>query len=127
MFGKGSKLYSIRKFKCPKCHEGDLYKAPLSAFKGIYNMHEECSHCHQKFNLEPGFYWGAMYIGYGFSSAYMLSTMTLMLWLTDLSINQSFGIAVVGAIFIVPIIARLARAVWINIYIGYNPPAKKSV
>ena len=85
MFGKGSKLYSIRKHKCPKCHEGDLYKTPLSSLQGIYNMHEECTHCGQKFTLEPGFYWGAMYIGYALSCGYMLSLMITLVFFFDSS------------------------------------------
>ncbi len=26
MFGEGTKLYSILRMKCPRCHEGDFFK-----------------------------------------------------------------------------------------------------
>lgn len=123
MFGKGSKLYSIFKFKCPHCQEGNLYKSPLSSMQGIYNMYDNCPKCGQRFQMEPGFYWGAMYIGYGISSAYMLTAMMVYLFVFDLTVNQSFAAAIIGGIFIVPIIARLARAIWINIYVKYNANA----
>lgn len=122
MFGKGSKLYSIFRFKCPRCHEGDLYKTPLSSMQGIYNMHEACSHCKQPFEMEPGFYWGAMYIGYGLSSGYMLTAMVVCLFVFDFTVNQSFAAAIAGGVVIVPMVARLARAIWINIYVKYKPP-----
>lgn len=123
MFGKGSKLYSISRFKCPRCQEGDLYKTPLASMQGIYNMHDKCSHCEQPFEMEPGFYWGAMYIGYGLSSGYMLTAMVICLFVFDLTVNQSFAAAIAGGVIIVPLIARLARAVWINIYVKYRPEA----
>ncbi|MGH1334959.1 MAG: DUF983 domain-containing protein [Aureispira sp.] len=94
--------------------------------QGIYNMHESCSSCGQRFQMEPGFYWGAMYIGYGLSSGYMLTAMITCLFLFDLSVNQSFAAAIIGGIFIVPIVARLARAIWINIYVKYNSNAISS-
>ncbi|MFK7798434.1 MAG: DUF983 domain-containing protein [Aureispira sp.] len=123
MFGKGSKLYSISRFKCPRCHEGDLYKTSLSSMQGIYNMHEECPHCQQRFEMEPGFYWGAMYIGYGLSSGYMLTAMVICLFAFGFTVNQSFAAAIAGGVIIVPLIARLARAIWINIYVKYKPQA----
>jgi uncharacterized protein (DUF983 family) len=126
MLGKGSKLYSIFRFKCPRCHEGDLYKTSLVEMQGIYNMHDRCPKCGQHFEMEPGFYWGAMYIGYGLSSAYMLSAMVLFLFVFDLTVNQSFAAAIAGGVVIVPVVARLARAIWINIYVKYDPNASSA-
>lgn len=126
MFKKGSKLYSITHYKCPSCHEGDLFKTPLSSMEGIYNMHDKCQVCGQDFQKEPGFYWGAMYIGYALSSGYMLSAMLLCMFVFDLTVNQSFVAAIAGGVLIVPIVARTARAVWINIHVKYRGnPAKK--
>lgn len=120
MFKKGSKLYSIFNFKCPRCHEGDLYKSSLASLQGIYNMHDKCPKCQQDFQKEPGFYWGAMYIGYGLSSGYMLSGMILSIFVLGLTVNQSMALTIFGGILIVPIVARLARAIWINIYVKYR-------
>lgn len=127
MFGKGSKLYSIFAMKCPRCNEGDLYKTSLKEFKGIYNMHESCTHCGQEYELEPGFFWGAMYVGYGLSSGYMLTSFALLIWGLGFSVNKSFAITIFFGLFIMPIIARLARAIWLNIYVHYNKDQKKLV
>ena len=37
-------------------------------------MPERCSVCQQKFDIEPGFYWGAMYVAYMLSSGVLLAT-----------------------------------------------------
>ena len=127
MFKQGNKLYSVFTFKCPRCHQAKLFKTPLLSFRGIYNMHKTCPKCQQKFELEPGFYWGAMYIGYGLSSAYMLSVCFILIVLLKLSLPQAFMISILGAVLIVPFIARLARSIWINIYVAYNKKIADSV
>lgn len=125
MYKKRSIWYSIFGMKCPRCREGDLYKS--SIFGGIYNMHESCPTCNQNFEMEPGFYWGAMYVGYGLSSAYMLSAMLTLLFVFGLTVNQSFIVAILGGVVIVPLVARLARSIWIHIYVRYSPKVAKQV
>ena len=120
MFKRGSKLYAIRKSKCPKCHQGDLFRSSLLSGKGIYNMYSGCNECDQDFEMEPGFYWGAMYIGYGLFSFYMLGTIALLFWWTNLSLNECFGLTLIGGIILIPYIARRARVQWIHIAVRYN-------
>jgi uncharacterized protein (DUF983 family) len=120
MFKRGSKLYAIRKSKCPKCHQGDLFKTSLFLMQGVYNMYDKCEECGQDFQLEPGFYWGAMYIGYGLYSAYMLGTTGFFVFVVGLSPNQSFFAALLGGIIMIPYIARRSRVLWINIAVRYN-------
>ncbi|RYD82777.1 MAG: DUF983 domain-containing protein [Sphingobacteriales bacterium] len=50
--------------KCPRCHTGDVYKYPAYSLK-FTQMYEHCPHCGQKYEIEPGFFYGAMYISYG--------------------------------------------------------------
>ena len=120
MLKRGSKLYAIRKYKCPKCHQGDLFKTPLTSMEGVYNMYPKCPKCGQDFEMEPGFYWGAMYVGYGLYCFYMLGTIGILIFGFGLTVNQSFVSALAGGIIMVPVIARLARVQWINIAVRYN-------
>jgi hypothetical protein len=115
---KKNKLSVIVNMKCPRCHEGDLYSAPIT--EGIYKMYKECPKCKQPYELEPGFYWGAMYVGYGLSAFYMLSTVCIFLLGFNLSVNMSFAISILGGIFIFPFIARVARSIWIHMNVSYN-------
>ncbi len=111
-------LQSIVKMKCPRCHTGDLYAGPIT--EGIYKMHKSCKHCNQPYEIEPGFYWGAMYIGYGLSGGYMLSTVTIFILAFQWSVNFSFLIAILGGIVIFPFVARYARTIWIHIYVPFD-------
>ena len=115
---KKNKLVAIATMKCPRCHEGDMYYAPIT--EGIYKMNKECPVCHQHFELEPGFYWGAMYVGYGFSAGYMLTVVGILILGFNWSVNGAFGLAIFLGIFLFPFIARLSRAVWLHIYVGYD-------
>ena len=57
--------------KCPRCQEGDLFIKPFEFTKPL-NMPERCPVCHQKFEPEPGFYYGAMFLSYIFSAFFFL-------------------------------------------------------
>jgi uncharacterized protein (DUF983 family) len=120
---KHNRIANALRWKCPHCHEGDMYKS--SIFEGIYNMHDKCPKCEQEFQLEPGFYWGAMYVGYALSSGYMLSGFAICIFGFGLSVNQSFALLIGLGLIMVPIIARTARALWLSMYVKYDKNALK--
>lgn len=53
--------------KCPRCREGDMFK--YSAFRPTKfdKANEHCPVCGLKFEIEPSFFTGAMYVSYAFS------------------------------------------------------------
>ena len=120
---KGHWLYSILNYKCPKCHHGDLYPGSSFDFSKVFTMNDECSHCGQKFELEPGFYWGSMYIAYGLASAIMLTGFAILYFFFDIGVTT--GIIIVGIILFLfyAWVFRTARAIWINIYVSYDKQA----
>lgn len=120
---KHNRIANALRWKCPHCHEGDMYKS--SIFEGIYNMHDKCPKCEQEFQLEPGFYWGAMYVGYALSSGYMLSGFAICIFGFGLSVNQSFALLIGLGLIMVPIIARTARALWLSMHVKYDKNAIK--
>ena len=64
---KGSKLYSILFNKCPRCQIGKFWRH-TNPIKNIFNKAEaddlRCSNCSLLFELEVGFWYGAMYVSY---------------------------------------------------------------
>jgi len=46
-----------------------MFVHPASQLLRGSKMHENCPHCGFHFEIEPGFFWGAMYISYAFSVA----------------------------------------------------------
>ena len=61
---KGTKLYSIIKFRCPVCHEGDFLEGHPYSIKHLGDVRQKCNSCGQPYSKEPGFYFGAMYVAY---------------------------------------------------------------
>jgi len=49
------------RLRCPLCGQGKL-------FRGWLTMHRECPNCGVKFEREPGFFLGSIYINYGLTS-----------------------------------------------------------
>ena len=121
MFGKGSKLFSIFKNKCPQCHEGDFFKHKLSFnFKKLTTLHENCSHCNLKYMMEPSFFFGAMYVNYGLAVALFVAVFIIAKVFIGLSILHSFIAIIVVSILLTPITLRLSRIIWINIFVSFD-------
>ena len=125
MIRRGNKLYSILYFKCPKCHRGDLYPTSLTSFRKTFTMNDRCTHCEQAFELEPGFYWGSMYVAYALSSGFLLLGFAFIFFFFQTSIITTFFIVFAILALLYGLVFRLARAIWINIYVHYDPKADK--
>lgn len=115
--------------KCPRCHEGDLYtKSYLTSVPGIfvgnYNMHDNCPVCGQKYEIEVGFWWGAMYVGYTLSAGALLIAGLIALFVFDLSYTGILTVLIITMLIGFSYNARLSRAIWLNIFVDYDPDAK---
>ncbi|MDP2187199.1 MAG: DUF983 domain-containing protein [Sphingobacteriaceae bacterium] len=60
---------ALAECRCPQCRTGAMFKYPALHLHKATAMHETCPHCGFKFEIEPGFFWGAMYISYAFGVA----------------------------------------------------------
>lgn len=124
---KGTKLYGSVMQKCPRCHEGDLFesKNPYN-FSKLFDMPERCPKCGQKFLLEPGFYYGSMYVSYAVSIAYLVAVFVAMTVLyPEFSVTEYLIIAVGSLFLLTTYFFRLSRAIWINFFVSYNANAKE--
>lgn len=112
---KGTKLYGMLKFKCPRCHEGDLFKTPTFSFKKSFEIHDRCSHCDNNFLPEPGYFYGAMFVSYIFTAFFSLGFVMFFHWVLGWSTEASFALLLgTGALFFV-LIFRLSRSIYINL------------
>ena len=119
-----SKLYSVARMKCPRCHKGNLFSSrnPYS-FKGALDMPDRCPECNQDFKIEPGFYIGALWTS--FPIVIFIMTLLSIFFLAYLKMDMNWFFVVITAILfsLQPIIIRLARAIWINIFVDYEENA----
>jgi uncharacterized protein (DUF983 family) len=121
MIKKGTKLYSITKGKCPKCHEGNFFKNGLTFHPSkITKLHENCPNCNLKYMLEPSFYFGAMYVNYGITVAISMVVFLIANLGFNLNLLHSFLIVIGALLILAPINLRLARILWINMFVNYE-------
>ena len=119
---KGNKLYSIFTGTCPVCHRGDMYitKNPYNLSETL-TMYKNCSHCGQKFKIEPSFFFGAMYVSYAVGIAVAVAAFIIVHFFMGAGLMVSFW-SIIGALIVLfPIILRISRNIWINFFLKYDP------
>ncbi|MBI3234654.1 MAG: DUF983 domain-containing protein [Bacteroidetes bacterium] len=65
----GSKLKGLLQQKCPKCRRGKVFTHRFYELAHYSDMLKNCSVCGHQFEIEPGYFYSAMYIGYMMTSA----------------------------------------------------------
>ena len=145
MLKKGSKLNSILTGTCPKCQNETMYvdknpynlrkvlkmnesmyldKNPLH-FSKLIKMHEKCSHCGLRYEIEPSFFYGAMYVSYGLNVALSIATFIVSYLILDSSIKTSFIAIVVANILLFPFVLRWSRNIYINMFVSFDKKFRK--
>ncbi len=125
MVGKGSKLFSIFKHKCPRCHEGEFFVSHPYDLKNAGNIHEHCNVCHLKYSKEPGFYYGAMYVSYALGVALFVTLwVSFRLFLPSASIGFQITSIIVATVLLTPYLYALSKIIWANLFIKYDRTIK---
>ena len=121
MIKKGSKLYSIFTGACPKCHEESMYINPNPyVLRDTLKIGERCSNCNQKYRLEPSFFFGSMYVSYGIGIAFAVAAFVISFLIFKSTLTTAFIAITVTLIVFMPIIMRVSRTIWINLFIHYD-------
>lgn len=59
-----NKAQAIMQAKCPRCRSGKMFSHKAYDLKNFTLMNKTCPVCGLEFEIEPGFFWGAMYVSY---------------------------------------------------------------
>ncbi|WP_347922747.1 DUF983 domain-containing protein [Pontimicrobium sp. SW4] len=126
MLRKGNKLYSIITGVCPKCHVENMYvNKNAYMLSETLKMNERCSNCNTKYKIEPSFFYGSMYVSYGVGIAFAVAAFIISYVFFGASLLTSF-IAIIGTMVgFLPIILRLSRNIWINLFMHYDKQFSK--
>lgn len=127
MLRKGNKLYSILTGTCPKCHNESMYvNKNAYVLSETLKMHERCSSCGTKYKIEPSFFYGSMYVSYAVGIAFAVAAFVISYVFLGSSTLTAF-IAIIGTMIVfLPIILRLSRNIWINLFIHYDKSLTKN-
>jgi uncharacterized protein (DUF983 family) len=107
------RLWALLKRRCPRCLQGQV-------FVGLFRMHEHCPICGLRFEREPGYFTGAMYLSYGLGII-----ATAPVWLPMAWLGRSLGEVLLAssALLIVcsPWLFRYARVLWLYLDHALDP------
>lgn len=121
-------LNSVINSKCPRCNLDNLYidNNPYHLSK-LGEMKKCCDKCGQRYEPETGFYYGAMYVSYALGIALMTAPAMLLYALFNLSFGALLGFVLTMYVLSFPLVFRLARNIWLNIFVKYDPAIHDSV
>ncbi|MGY3053950.1 hypothetical protein ACVWYG_002152 [Pedobacter sp. UYEF25] len=127
MAEKTSKLYAIVHAKCPYCRRSDVFTGTMYGFD-IQRTKEFCDHCGQRMEIEPGYFYAAMYVSYAMNVAEMLGvSLIVYLFVGGLS-DENFMyylVSIFGTCFLLyPLNFRYSRILLLHLLspnIRYKP------
>lgn len=105
--------------KCPRCHTGNVFTYPVAGHLLQFNkMNASCPQCGVRLEPEPGFYQGAMYVGYAFTVACIVIASFVLYFVGDVSEWVYIGVVVALLILFVPFNYRYSRIVYLYLFGG---------
>lgn len=120
---KGAKLYSILRNKCPRCHVGDFWpNLPLkNLFLNKGDLNQNCSCCGLKYEIELGFWYGAMYVSYALGVALILFIWLLQIFLfPSVDVLNLIFFTMISVVVFSPYNFFYSRLIWINFFVSYQ-------
>lgn len=121
---KTGKLYSIFFNKCPRCNKGKFWKSNNPYYNLFLNggeNHSHCLNCDLKFEIEPGFFYGAMYISYGLGIG--IGSLILIISLAVFQMKNILLLSLIigtSILILAPVNYFLSRLIWLNAFIKNN-------
>jgi uncharacterized protein (DUF983 family) len=115
-----SKIVSITGMNCPKCREGFLFHQPYS-LANAYKMKSSCEVCGQKYEPEPGFYYGAMFVSYILTGWFFIAVGLTLTFALGWSVTMTLVTLAIITVLLHNLIYRFSRSVWIHLFVRYDP------
>jgi uncharacterized protein (DUF983 family) len=114
-------LEAVVQGKCPRCRKGNIFTYALSERFFLFNkMNTTCPNCEVRLEPEPGFYQGAMYIGYGITMLVII-LVSLVLYLAGQSSEWVYTGTVIGImILLIPVNYRYSRILYLYFFGGID-------
>jgi uncharacterized protein (DUF983 family) len=119
---------AIVKARCPKCRVGKIYANPMYSLHG-QKMLEACPHFGMKYEREPGYFYGAMYVSYAFIVAELVTLAVGTSILTGSSKPWLYTIVLLSVVALLsPFNLRYSRVLllhWLTPGLRYQPELSK--
>lgn len=128
-------FWSMLTMKCPRCRRGEMFTHSSAyrnlSLKNIFAMPEVCPVCGQKYDMEPGFWYGTGYVSYALTVAISVATFVAWWVLIGISVSDNrifwwLGINAFTLLVLQPWIMRLSRVIYMRFFVNYDPDYKKT-
>lgn len=126
---------SILAMRCPRCRRGPMFKDSNAyrrlSLSHIFDMHDNCPVCNQKYDMEPGFWYGTGYVSYALAVAVSVSTFVAWWVLIGISSSDSrvfywLGSNAIILILLQPWLMRLSRVIYMRFFVSYDENYEQS-
>jgi uncharacterized protein (DUF983 family) len=107
-------LWRAWRLRCPRCGQQRL-------FKNWITMYPQCATCHLKYEREPGYFLGSIYINYGLT-AVLVTILYFTIFFTKVTTHEiGLGLVMaIGAVFAIWFF-RYARSLWLGFDHFWDP------
>jgi uncharacterized protein (DUF983 family) len=122
-----SKLYAIVKGQCPQCRRGPIFTGSMYGFD-IQRTLTQCPHCELRYEVEPGYFYAAMYVSYAMNMIEMIALGFATYYLSGGRLDfdslwMYVGVIFLGSLFLSPLNYRYSRVFllhWLSPKIKYK-------
>jgi uncharacterized protein (DUF983 family) len=120
-----SKTWAMLHAKCPRCRRGNMFTGKVYSLT-TNKINEDCPHCGMHFEIEPGYFYAAMYVSYALNvgTSVTLALLTYLLTHNSTSPWLYTGVIIGGCFLLSPVIFRTSRVLllyWLSPKIHYQP------
>ena len=118
-----SKSWAMLHAKCPRCRRGNMFYGGVYSF-GKINLN--CPHCNMYFEIEPGYFYAAMYVSYALNIAEAVGITIATRVITQNTTSPWLYLSVIlgGCFILSPLNFRYSRVIllyWLSPKVHYQP------
>ena len=121
-----SMVLNVIQCKCPNCKKGKMFsnRGNILLFK-IPEMKTKCEVWDFKFEKEPGFFFGAMFVSYALAVGQMIISLVIFWQIIDFSPLKVFIIIALIALLLSTLNYKISRSIWVHLF--YKKPVKSTI
>lgn len=104
-----SRFSAVMHSRCPQCRIGKVFTGSTYNFRK-QRIHEICPHCGLRFEIEPGYFYAAMYVSYAMAVLEVLATAIVTYLITASESPWLYtGVLMIMIILLAPFNFRYSR------------------
>jgi uncharacterized protein (DUF983 family) len=107
-------MWRAWRLRCPRCGQGWLFKNWIA-------MHPHCPWCELKYEREPGYFLGSIYINYGLTAMLVTISYFTLLFSKVVSAQTALWIVAAFALLFPIFFFRYARSLWLGFDHFWDP------